>query len=137
MELRIRISNWQRSFEEDAEVVLHDVDERNVLFAQFPAQRGGRCHPLLKHCIPDAHERIQLLHHACTYQSKQVFFVVGNDEDVMAIYSEVWATTYTTLQQCLIQRYSNVCRISSGCIRRKNLFQPPQRVGGPQSTTRS
>lgn len=130
MELRIRISNWQRSFEEDAEVVLHDVDERNVLFAQFPAQRGGRCHPLLKHCIPDAHERIQLLHHACTYQSKQVFFVVGNDEDVMAIYRVKFG-------QQLIQRYSNVCRISSGCIRRKNLFQPPQRVGGPQSTTRS
>ncbi len=39
--------------------------------------------------------------------------------------------------QQLIQRYTNVCRVSSGCTRRKNLFQPPQRVGGPQSTTRS
>jgi len=42
VELRIRISNWQRRFEEDAEVVLYDVDERNVLFAQIPAQKGGR-----------------------------------------------------------------------------------------------
>ena len=79
---RIRISNWQLRFEDDAEVVLHDVCERNVLFTQFPAQKGSRCHLLFKHCIPDAHERIQLLHHACIYQSKRAFFVVAKDKDV-------------------------------------------------------
>lgn len=100
---RIRISNWQLRFEDDAEVVLHDVCERNVLFTQFPAQKGSRCHLLFKHCIPDAHERIQLLHHACIYQSKRAFFVVAKDKDVMAIYRVKFG-------QQLIQSYINACR---------------------------
>lgn len=73
---RNRTQNWINEGGEGDEVELHDAPP-GVLFVTLPAEKNGRFHPLMKHLIPDVHERIQLLHHAAVYRSNSVFFVVG------------------------------------------------------------
>ena len=61
-----------------------------------------RANPILHHLIPSSHELIQLLHHALTYRSASVFFIVGSNTDIMAIYRVMFPLE-------LIAAYFNIC----------------------------
>lgn len=62
-----------RADDDDSDDGAHSNDELEV-------------NPVLHRVIPDPHELMQLLHHAATYSSPKVYFLVGSDYDLLAVY---------------------------------------------------